>query len=89
MRLKALVPGVFRYIRYRSPSSPSQLRCHSFAGLQVETCYAFSAGYNATNDLERLKQLEAVVQSLEGEQSVLVASAFSHMLTLGNVAGES
>jgi len=48
----------------------------------------FSAEYNAENKLERLKQLEQVVESLDGEQSVLVASAFSHMLTLGNIAGE-
>ena len=55
---------------------------------QVEECYTLSATYNSSNNPEDLKKLENVIDSLGPEDSIVVASAFSHMLTLGNVAGD-
>ena len=57
--------------------------------LQVEDCYTLSATYNSSNNPEDLKKLENVIDSLGPADSIVVASAFSHMLTLGNVAGDT
>ncbi|CAI5536883.1 unnamed protein product [Closterium sp. Naga37s-1] len=54
----------------------------------VQTCLGLSSQYNASNDPEDLRKLEEVVDSLDPAESILFASAFSHMLTLGNIAEE-
>ena len=56
--------------------------------MQVKTCLGLSAQYNKSNDPEDLRKLEEVVESLDPAESILFASCFSHMLTLGNIAGE-
>ncbi|CAI5473126.1 unnamed protein product [Closterium sp. Yama58-4] len=54
----------------------------------VETCYGLSAAYNKSNNPADLAKLQEVIESLDPAQSILCASAFSHMLTLGNIAEE-
>ncbi|GJP55612.1 hypothetical protein CLOM_g14562 [Closterium sp. NIES-68] len=54
----------------------------------VETCYGLSAQYNKSNNPADLAKLQEVIESLDPAESILCASAFSHMLTLGNIAEE-
>eukprot|EP00270_Netrium_digitus_P010934 TRINITY_DN3431_c0_g1_i1.p1 TRINITY_DN3431_c0_g1~~TRINITY_DN3431_c0_g1_i1.p1 ORF type:complete len:990 (-),score=298.74 TRINITY_DN3431_c0_g1_i1:292-3201(-) len=54
----------------------------------VETCYTLSASYNTTNNEDDLKKLEDVIDQLSPADSISLASAFSHLLTLGNIAEE-
>lgn len=54
----------------------------------VVSCYTLSAAYNANNSAEDLEKLENVIDGLGPADSIVIASAFSHMLTLTNVAEE-
>eukprot|EP00271_Cylindrocystis_brebissonii_P023319 TRINITY_DN9635_c0_g1_i1.p1 TRINITY_DN9635_c0_g1~~TRINITY_DN9635_c0_g1_i1.p1 ORF type:complete len:988 (-),score=306.83 TRINITY_DN9635_c0_g1_i1:1321-4284(-) len=54
----------------------------------VETCYTLSAAYNSSNDPSDLAKLEEVIDAFSPADSITIASAFSHMLTLTNVAEE-
>lgn len=44
--------------------------------------------YGAQDDLQRLEELGEVLNELDAGDSIVVASAFSHMLSLGNLAQE-
>lgn len=44
--------------------------------------------YGARDELQRLEELGDVLNELDAGDSIVVASAFSHMLTLGNLAQE-
>ncbi|WOL00731.1 phosphoenolpyruvate carboxylase 2 [Canna indica] len=54
----------------------------------VQECYEISAKYEGSRDLSKLDELGNVLMSLEPGDSILVASSFSHMLNLGNLAEE-
>ncbi|CAL9055084.1 phosphoenolpyruvate carboxylase 2-like [Musa acuminata AAA Group] len=54
----------------------------------VQECYEISAKYEGTRDLSKLDELGHVLMSLDPGDSILVASSFSHMLNLGNLAEE-
>jgi hypothetical protein len=54
----------------------------------VENCYTYSAEYNNTNSTTELQKLKDLIAMLSPGDSITVASAFSHMLTLGNIAGK-
>ncbi|RZR91601.1 hypothetical protein BHM03_00019751 [Ensete ventricosum] len=51
-------------------------------------CYEISAKYEGTRDLSKLDELGNVLMSLDPGDSILIASSFSHMLNLGNLAEE-
>ncbi|CAM6128897.1 unnamed protein product [Calypogeia fissa] len=57
----------------------------------VQKCYELAGQYGKTDgegDLERLAELKEVLNSLDPGDSIVVASSFSHMLNLGNLAEE-
>ncbi|CAL9059660.1 phosphoenolpyruvate carboxylase 2 [Musa acuminata AAA Group] len=54
----------------------------------VQECYEISAKYEGTGDPSKLDELGNVLMSLDPGDSILVASSFSHMLNLGNLAEE-
>eukprot|EP00850_Spirogloea_muscicola_P011767 SM000074S21677 [mRNA] locus=s74:317687:324258:- [translate_table: standard] len=55
---------------------------------KVEQCYSLSTDYNTTGSPEGLQKLEEMFDQMEPEDSIVLASAFSHMLNLGNLAEE-
>jgi phosphoenolpyruvate carboxylase len=58
---------------------------------QVEKCYTISrmhSKFGAQGDLQKLEDLGEVLNQLDAGDSIVVASAFSHMLSLGNLAQE-
>ena len=58
---------------------------------QVEKCYSISrmhSKFGAQGDLQKLEALGEVLNQLDAGDSIVVASAFSHMLSLGNLAQE-
>ncbi|KAG0629447.1 hypothetical protein M758_1G104300 [Ceratodon purpureus] len=57
----------------------------------VEKCYTISrmhSKFGAQADLQKLEELGEVLNQLDAGDSIVVASAFSHMLSLGNLAQE-
>ncbi|WOL02092.1 phosphoenolpyruvate carboxylase 2-like [Canna indica] len=54
----------------------------------VQECYEISAKYEGTRDISKLNELGNVLMGLDPGDSILVASSFSHMLNLGNLAEE-
>nr|BAF80187.1 phosphoenolpyruvate carboxylase [Aloe arborescens] len=54
----------------------------------VQACYELSAEYEAKHDPKKLDELGNVLTSLDPGDSIVVASSFSHMLNLANLAEE-
>lgn len=54
----------------------------------VQECYELSAEYERTHDSKKLDELGNVLTSLDPGDSIVVASSFSHMLNLSNLAEE-
>lgn len=57
----------------------------------VEKCYELSGMYSRVEgqgDLEKLERLGELLNNLDAGDSIVVASSFSHMLNLGNLAEE-
>ncbi|XP_042422818.1 phosphoenolpyruvate carboxylase-like isoform X2 [Zingiber officinale] len=54
----------------------------------VQECYEISAKFEGSRDLSKLDELGDVLMNLDPGDSILVTSAFSHMLNLGNLAEE-
>ncbi|MQM17452.1 hypothetical protein Taro_050423 [Colocasia esculenta] len=54
----------------------------------VQECYELSAEYEGKNDAQKLDELGKVLISLDPGDSIVVASSFSHMLNLANLAEE-
>ncbi|XP_042430195.1 phosphoenolpyruvate carboxylase-like isoform X2 [Zingiber officinale] len=54
----------------------------------VQECYEISAKFEGSRDLSKLDELGNVLMNLDPGDSILVTSAFSHMLNLGNLAEE-
>nr|AAK58635.2 phosphoenolpyruvate carboxylase isoform 1 [Hydrilla verticillata] len=54
----------------------------------VQSCYELSAEYESTLDPQKLEELGNMLTSLDPGDSIVVASSFSHMLNLGNLAEE-
>jgi phosphoenolpyruvate carboxylase len=54
----------------------------------VEECLRLSGEYHVTGDPARLDELGAFLTSLDVGDAVMVASSFSHMLSLANIAEE-
>ena len=61
-----------------------------FSSLQVENCYELSGAFCKADgkDMEKLQQLSSLLNNLNPGDSIVVASSFSHMLNLGNLAEE-
>ncbi|KAK6134704.1 hypothetical protein DH2020_031552 [Rehmannia glutinosa] len=55
----------------------------------VQECYELSAEYEGKHDPKKLEELGNVLTSLDPGDSIVVAKAFSHMLSLANLAEES
>lgn len=58
---------------------------------QIQNCYELSGMYCKTDgcgDIEKLNQLSDLLNNLDAGDSIVVASSFSHMLNLGNLAEE-
>jgi phosphoenolpyruvate carboxylase len=56
--------------------------------VQVQECYELSAEYENDRDEARLVELGSKLTSLPPADSIVVASSFSHMLNLANLAEE-
>lgn len=56
--------------------------------MQVQECYELSAEYENDRDEARLGELGSKLTSLPPGDSIVVASSFSHMLNLANLAEE-
>ncbi|KAL0921513.1 hypothetical protein M5K25_008592 [Dendrobium thyrsiflorum] len=54
----------------------------------VQECYELSAEYESKHDSKKLDELGDVLTSLDPGDSIVVASSFSHMLNLANLAEE-
>ncbi|KAJ8626606.1 hypothetical protein MRB53_019913 [Persea americana] len=54
----------------------------------VQECYELSALYERKHDPQHLEELGNVLTSLDPGDSIVVASSFSHMLNLANLAEE-
>jgi phosphoenolpyruvate carboxylase len=57
----------------------------------IQNCYELSGMYCKTDgcgDIEKLNQLSDLLNNLDAGDSIVVASSFSHMLNLGNLAEE-
>ncbi|KAL0306578.1 UNVERIFIED_CONTAM: Phosphoenolpyruvate carboxylase [Sesamum radiatum] len=54
----------------------------------VQECYELSAEYEGKHDPKKLEELGNVLTSLDPGDSIVVAKAFSHMLSLANLAEE-
>lgn len=54
----------------------------------VQECYELSAEYEGQRDPKKLEELGQVLTSLDPEDSIVIAKAFSHMLNLANLAEE-
>ncbi|CAA6665618.1 unnamed protein product [Spirodela intermedia] len=54
----------------------------------VQECYELSAEYETKTDPQKLEELGSVLTSLDPGDSIVVASSFSHMLNLANLAEE-
>ncbi|RLM93972.1 hypothetical protein C2845_PM08G01990 [Panicum miliaceum] len=54
----------------------------------VEECLRLSGEYHGDGDPARLKELGALLTSLDVGDAIMVASSFSHMLNLANIAEE-
>ncbi|KAG0575701.1 hypothetical protein KC19_5G024900 [Ceratodon purpureus] len=56
----------------------------------VQKCYELSGAFCKTDgkDVEKLQQLSSLLNNLDAGDSIVVASSFSHMLNLGNLAEE-
>ncbi|KAJ6822856.1 phosphoenolpyruvate carboxylase 2 [Iris pallida] len=54
----------------------------------VQECYELSAEYEGSHDPKKLEELGSVLTSLDPGDSIVVASSFSHMLNLANLAEE-
>ncbi|KAG1330289.1 putative Phosphoenolpyruvate carboxylase 2 [Cocos nucifera] len=54
----------------------------------VQECYELSAEYGRKQDLKKLDELGNVLTCLDPGDSIVVASSFSHMLNLANLAEE-
>ncbi|EPS69468.1 hypothetical protein M569_05291 [Genlisea aurea] len=54
----------------------------------VQECYELSAEYEGKHDPRKLEELGNVLTSLDPGDSIVVAKAFSHMLSLANMAEE-
>lgn len=54
----------------------------------MQECYELSAEYERKHDSKKLDELGNVLTSLEPGDSIVVASSFSHMLNLANLAEE-
>ncbi|KAK8924170.1 Phosphoenolpyruvate carboxylase 2 [Platanthera zijinensis] len=54
----------------------------------VQECYELAAEYERKHDSEKLDELGNVLTSLDPGDSIVVASSFSHMLNLSNLAEE-
>ncbi|XP_024375528.1 phosphoenolpyruvate carboxylase 2 isoform X4 [Physcomitrium patens] len=64
---------------------------HNSSKFQVEKCYELSGMYSRVEgqgDLEKLERLGELLNNLDAGDSIVVASSFSHMLNLGNLAEE-
>lgn len=59
-----------------------------FCPMQVQQCYEISGMYSNQGDLQKLEELGEVLNNLDAGDSIVVASSFSHMLQLGNLAEE-
>ncbi|XP_062218880.1 uncharacterized protein LOC133918792 [Phragmites australis] len=55
----------------------------------VEECLRLSGEYHSDGDPARLDELGALLTSLEVGDAIMVASSFSHMLNLANIAEET
>lgn len=58
--------------------------------MQVQNCYELSGAFCKTDgkDEAKLQQLSSLLNNLDAGDSIVVASSFSHMLNLGNLAEE-
>jgi phosphoenolpyruvate carboxylase len=56
--------------------------------LQVQDCYELSAEYEGDRDAARLEELGGRLTGLAPADAIVVASSFSHMLNLANLAEE-
>ena len=56
--------------------------------LKVQECYELSAEYENKRDPKKLEELGNVLTSLDPGDSIVLAKAFSHMLSLANLAEE-
>ncbi|KAI0492914.1 hypothetical protein KFK09_027190 [Dendrobium nobile] len=54
----------------------------------VQECYELSAEYERKHDSKKLDELGSVLTGLDPGDSIVVASSFSHMLNLSNLAEE-
>ncbi|XP_078439557.1 phosphoenolpyruvate carboxylase, housekeeping isozyme [Wolffia australiana] len=54
----------------------------------VQECYELSAEYEGKNDPQKLEELGELLTSLDPGDSIVIASSFSHMLNLSNLAEE-
>lgn len=54
----------------------------------VQECYELSAEYEGKHDPKKLEELGNMLTSLDPGDSIVVASSFSHMLNLANLAEE-
>lgn len=61
-----------------------------FFDRQVQNCYELSGAFCKTDgkDVQKLQQLSSLLNDLDAGDSIVVASSFSHMLNLGNLAEE-
>jgi phosphoenolpyruvate carboxylase len=57
---------------------------------QVEKCYEISSAFckSEVKDEAKLQQLSSLLNDLDAGETIVVASSFSHMLNLGNLAEE-
>jgi phosphoenolpyruvate carboxylase len=56
--------------------------------VQVQDCYELSAEYEGDRDAARLEELGCRLTGLAPADAIVVASSFSHMLNLANLAEE-
>jgi phosphoenolpyruvate carboxylase len=56
--------------------------------VQVQECYEVSAEYDVKRDSSKLDELGSKITNLAPEDAIIVASSFSHMLNLANLAEE-
>lgn len=54
----------------------------------MQECYELSAEYESKRDPKKLEELGNVLTSLDPGDSIVIAKAFSHMLSLANLAEE-
>ncbi|TVU07791.1 hypothetical protein EJB05_41160, partial [Eragrostis curvula] len=70
------------------PFIPASQRVFLRNGVQVQEFYEMSAEYDVKRDASRLDELGAKLASLDPADAIIVASSFSHMLNLANIAEE-